>query len=180
MVKIIISVVLVAGVVVAVVAFNNKSAIAPESGLTSSPQAEDTSTVCTQDVRECPDGSFVGRGGPKCEFGLCPGVGGSSSSPMPSVTTGPKTVNIVFNNGVATPDIVTVKVGDSVKFVNNDSSLRWPASGPHPAHTICPGFDSLRGLKTGESYTFTFKEIKACPWHDHLKPSINGKIEVVQ
>jgi len=24
--------------------------------------------ICTQEARECPDGSWVGRSGPKCEF----------------------------------------------------------------------------------------------------------------
>lgn len=27
--------------------------------------------MCTQDARQCPDGSWVGRSGPKCEF-KCP------------------------------------------------------------------------------------------------------------
>ncbi len=27
--------------------------------------------VCTQDAKQCPDGSWVGRSGPKCEF-VCP------------------------------------------------------------------------------------------------------------
>lgn len=29
-------------------------------------------TMCTMEVRECPDGSFVGRSGPNCEFEKCP------------------------------------------------------------------------------------------------------------
>lgn len=29
--------------------------------------------VCTQEAKECPDGSFVSRKPPKCEFDLCPG-----------------------------------------------------------------------------------------------------------
>jgi len=28
--------------------------------------------VCTMDAKMCPDGSYVGRSGPKCEF-VCPG-----------------------------------------------------------------------------------------------------------
>lgn len=28
--------------------------------------------ICTQEVRLCPDGSFVARTGPKCEFAPCP------------------------------------------------------------------------------------------------------------
>src|SRR3989344_4308527 len=30
--------------------------------------------VCAQDVNECPDGSFVSRVPPKCEFAICPAV----------------------------------------------------------------------------------------------------------
>jgi hypothetical protein len=29
-------------------------------------------TACTMDARECPDGTFVGRSGPNCEFVACP------------------------------------------------------------------------------------------------------------
>lgn len=29
---------------------------------------------CTQDAKICPDGSYVGRIGPKCEFAPCPGT----------------------------------------------------------------------------------------------------------
>lgn len=32
--------------------------------------------VCTMDARQCPDGSFVGRTGPNCEFAPCPGARG--------------------------------------------------------------------------------------------------------
>src|SRR3989344_1382628 len=96
----------------------------------------------------------------------------------PSVSPNPKpqTVTIVFANNIATPNAVNIRVGDIVKFINNDAALHWPASGPHPTHTICPGFDYLRGLKTSESYSFTFDTAKTCPWHDHLQPSINGQI----
>ena len=32
---------------------------------------DDSSVVCTLDARQCPDGSWVGRSGPNCEF-VCP------------------------------------------------------------------------------------------------------------
>lgn len=28
--------------------------------------------ACTEEARQCPDGTFVARGGPNCEFALCP------------------------------------------------------------------------------------------------------------
>jgi len=30
-------------------------------------------TICTADAKQCPDGTYVGRTGPKCEFAKCPG-----------------------------------------------------------------------------------------------------------
>jgi hypothetical protein len=41
--------------------------------------------ACTMDARACPDGSFVGRVAPNCEFAPCPGseVGGVAQPPPP-------------------------------------------------------------------------------------------------
>lgn len=33
-----------------------------------------TPTACTMDAKACPDGSYVGRTGPNCEFAACPTV----------------------------------------------------------------------------------------------------------
>jgi len=33
-------------------------------------------TLCTQDVKQCPDGSYVSRTGEKCEFAACPATPG--------------------------------------------------------------------------------------------------------
>ncbi len=35
---------------------------------------EPTIVACTMEAKICPDGSAVGRGGPKCEFAECPSV----------------------------------------------------------------------------------------------------------
>lgn len=35
-------------------------------------QPKASEVVCTQDAKLCPDGSYVGRSGPKCEFAPCP------------------------------------------------------------------------------------------------------------
>ncbi len=41
---------------------------------------------CTMEVRQCPDGSSVGRRGPKCEFAPCSSL---SPTPTPATTCGP-------------------------------------------------------------------------------------------
>jgi plastocyanin len=76
------------------------------------------------------------------------------------------------------PSTLTIKIGDTVTFVNKDSKPHWPASDPHPTHTNYPGFDALRPLKTGESYSFTFTKQGAWGYHDHLNPSLRGTIIV--
>src|SRR5512146_3130686 len=36
--------------------------------------------VCTMDAKECPDGSYVGRVPPSCEFAACPGASSTPST----------------------------------------------------------------------------------------------------
>ncbi|MDH5533554.1 MAG: hypothetical protein OEX81_03960 [Candidatus Pacebacteria bacterium] len=45
---------------------------------------------CTQDAKQCPDGSFVSRSGPNCEFASCPQVDLNNSDQ--SGTTDPATI----------------------------------------------------------------------------------------
>jgi len=150
--------IVVAGIITAVAVFKNKTAIAP--GPTESPEVS-------------------------VSFSPSPTVSAANNitptvSPTISATPKNQTVTIAFANGTATPNVVNIKVGDAVKFVNNNSVPHWPASGVHSTHQICPGFDALSGLNNGETYSFTFNEAKTCPWHDHLNPSLKGQIIVAQ
>ncbi len=40
---------------------------------TATTTTSDTFVACTMDAKMCPDGTYVGRQGPKCEFSACPG-----------------------------------------------------------------------------------------------------------
>lgn len=47
---------------------------------------EETEQVfCTMDAMMCPDGSYVGRTGPKCEFAACPATGVAPNEPVAPV-----------------------------------------------------------------------------------------------
>lgn len=49
-----------------------------------SPSTNDQNqTVCTQDAKQCPDGSYVSRVAPSCDFAPCP-QSGSQTPPIPS------------------------------------------------------------------------------------------------
>ena len=102
-------------------------------------------------------------------------------------------VVISFNGVNYEPANVQMSVGNTVRFENNSGSrVMWPASVVHPTHTVYPGssigkcgteeagdiFDACRALDPGESYSFTFKWVGQWGYHDHLRPSVNGKITV--
>lgn len=85
---------------------------------------------------------------------------------------------IEYRDGKFDPPTLRVIAGTKVTFVNKGQKQVWPASGVHPTHEICPGFDALKALKKGEIYSFVFEEAKDCPFHNHVAPGEKGKVEV--
>lgn len=96
------------------------------------------------------------------------------------------------DNGFS-PSAVTIKRGETVRFVNNQSvAAMWVASAVHPTHTVYPGsgiakcgtaaqseiFDTCRGLNLGEFWEFTFENAGSWGYHNHLNPRQTGKIIV--
>lgn len=59
---------LVAGVAFAYFAYIQFDKAFGEPG---APQGDEP-VACTMDAKQCPDGSYVGRVGPNCEFAPCP------------------------------------------------------------------------------------------------------------
>lgn len=78
------------------------------------------------------------------------------------------------------PSTVTVKIGDTLKFINNDSRPRWPASAVHPIHSCYPGFDSRGSVASGDSFSFTASVAKTCGFHDHLNTGLRGTLTVTE
>ncbi|MDO8505510.1 MAG: hypothetical protein Q7S48_02960 [bacterium] len=85
---------------------------------------------------------------------------------------------VEYSAGMFNPSTIRVLVGTTITFVNKGTKEVWPASGRHPAHDICPGFDALKGLKQGETYSYVFDKVAECPFHNHLAPGEKGSIEV--
>lgn len=105
----VIAVLILIGAIVAI-RYDNKSVIAP---ITPEP------VVCTQDARQCPDGSYVSRTGPQCQFAECP-----KTAPSPiSITTG--TVNGVITTSPSCG-------------IQTDPPL--PNCGPRPYQTVVSFF----------------------------------------
>ena len=84
------------------------------------------------------------------------------------------------------PKTLTIKVGDTVKWVNKGTKEMWPASAIHPIHEVYPEkgscfagkFDASCQIAPGSSWSFTFSQKGTWNYHDHLNPSAYGKIIV--
>jgi plastocyanin len=94
-----------------------------------------------------------------------PSTGGSSSPGASGATI------TIGSNGAASPAQVTISVGQSVTFVNNDSRPHEMASNPHPAHTDCPSTNALGTISAGQTkLTNAYTAARSCGFHDHLNP----------
>ena len=111
------------------------------------------------------------------------GGGGSSAVVRSTGAVGAvgATITIGTNQSVS-PGQVTVAVGQSVTFVNNDTRAHDMESDPHPAHTACPSMGNVGLLPAGQSKTtFGFANTGTCGFHDHNNPdtgSLSGRIVV--
>ena len=103
-----------------------------------------------------------------------PGTGGGSP--------GPSSATITVANGRVTPSAVTIAVGESVTFVNNDGRTHNFASDPHPVHTDCPQINAVGILGNNQTrLTNAFPAARSCGFHDHDDPdngALKGRITI--
>ena len=112
-------------------------------------------------------------------LGILTACGGSSSPTAPSGgsgSPGPSGATITIGaNGAVSPAQVTISVGQSVTFVNNDSRSHDMESDPHPAHTDCPSMNAVGPLAAGQTkLTNAFTAARSCGFHDHNNPDSAG------
>lgn len=89
-------------------------------------------------------------------------------------------IEIMMTSKGFEPANITVKKGTKVTFVNKDNKSHWPASAPHPTHTIYPQFDPKAGIAAGKSWNFTFDRAGEWKFHDHLLPTFFGSVTVTE
>ncbi|HEY5225619.1 MAG TPA: cupredoxin family copper-binding protein [Methylovirgula sp.] len=87
----------------------------------------------------------------------------------PAAATGAD--EVTFDNFAFTPQILQVKAGTTVTFVNHDDI-------PHSVVSETGAFRS-RALDTDEKYTFTFAKAGEFAYFCGLHPFMKGKVVVV-
>lgn len=70
---------ILAGTVVVIGGIAVLASVATKGGWVTAPTPAPEQWVCTADAMQCPDGSYVGRTGPNCEF-VCPAASATSST----------------------------------------------------------------------------------------------------
>lgn len=98
---------------------------------------------------------------------------GSTSVTVISASTGsagPSGATVTITASGVSPSQVSVTVGQSVTFINNDTRPHEMASDPHPIHGTCPGIENGIGtLAAGQTkLTQGFANAGTCGYHDHL------------
>lgn len=91
--------------------------------------------------------------------------GGSSSAPAAGGAPAVSIANFAF-----APVDLTVKVGDTVTWTNNDSV----------AHTVTSDTGAFQSpsMPQGATFTFTFSKAGSYPYHCSVHPSMTAKITV--
>ena len=99
--------------------------------------------------------------------------GGSPNEPAATIT--------IRSDGTLSPAEVNIGVGQTVRFINQDTRQHQPTSNPHLQHTDCPSAN-LPVLSAGQTQTTAvFNDARACGIHDHLNPdstALHGLIRV--
>lgn len=93
--------------------------------------------ACTEEAKQCPDGSYVGRTGPKCEFTACPVFADVESGSFTDISRACSTdSDCVVADSTATYDTCCpAGCGDSINYadekwiaVNSEAMLQYVAS----------------------------------------------------
>ena len=97
------------------------------------------------------------------------------------LTMGNSTMATVrYTNEGYVPANLTVKAGTMVMFVNESDQDMWAASNGHPAHLDLPTFDQFEFSPRGSQYGYTFDQVGAWKYHDHIAPIFGVTITVVE
>jgi plastocyanin len=98
-----------------------------------------------------------------------PGGGGTAVVVKDGGTGGPNGATVTMTSAGVSPSTVTISVGQTVTFVNNDTKSHEMASNPHPQHGSCPSMENGLGtIAAGQTkVTHNFGNAGTCGYHDH-------------
>ena len=85
---------------------------------------------------------------------------------------------VTYTDKGFSPSSLTIKKGQTVKFINDSSNKMWVAANPFPSSSEYPAFNAKSGVASGSSWSFTFDKTGVWFYHNHFSPAQGGKIVV--
>ncbi len=76
------------------------------------------------------------------------------------------------------PESITIKKGESVTWVNSDTTNHTVNSDNHPTHLLYPVLNKAGLIKPAESKSVKFDQTGTFTYHDHLNAALVGKVIV--
>lgn len=96
-----------------------------------------------------------------------------------AVTTEAMEENVVkVSSSGFSPQSITIKAGESVTWVNENSEDHQVQSAIHPTHQLYPPLNTVGLIKSAEKKSLSFPEAGTYKYHDHLNPSLTASITV--
>jgi plastocyanin len=89
-------------------------------------------------------------------------------------------LTIVYTNEGFIPKEISIKKGQTVKFINQSDRKMWVASNDHPSHLAYPEFDQKEITVRGAVYEFKFEKSGNWGYHNHLYSTHGGTINVTE
>jgi plastocyanin len=129
------------------------------------------SGVCAQDAKQCPDGSYVSRVAPDCDFADCPAVTGNQTNNTFQGEGNDIIYTIEINGFAFSPTTLTVNVGDTIMWTNEDSA-------PHTVTSDSGSELASQSLSRNGAYTRTFTTAGTFDYHCAFHSGMKGKIIV--
>lgn len=104
--------------------------------------------------------------------------GESSATEGGTMVEQPKSENTVkITSSGFIPQNITIKKGESVTWINDDTENHTVNSAPHPVHTIYPKLN-IGAIKPADKASLSFPDSGSYKYHDHLNPSLIGSVTV--
>jgi amicyanin len=96
-----------------------------------------------------------------------PSSGSSTTAPA---TSGGREVKVIMTNRSYDPETVTIKVGDTVTWVNEDA----------PQHDVVADNGEFKSdlFDKGQTFSFTFTQAGTYPYHCSIHPGMTGTVIV--
>lgn len=89
-------------------------------------------------------------------------------------------VTVMLTASGFSPKTVTVKKGTVVTFTNAVSGNMWIASDVYPTDQLLPGFNALKNVGNGGTYTYTFTKVGTWAYHNEAETSVKGTVVVTE